>query len=131
MRMSIQRYTLTSLASGKDCLMKESLWCVHIPERSDFIAMPSEQAARQEALAINTSMKEGSEQRNRSEYHAVAVRWPFSSASHERALGVDWDDLQCMPHRNSAAHRRESGVSSLARWIVDVLRKLRTRDRKQ
>lgn len=130
MRMSIQHYALTSLASSKECLMRESLWCVHIPERSDFIAMPSEEAARQEALAINAAMKDGSERRSQSD-HALAIRWPFSLSSHERALGEDWDDLRRMPHRKSIARRRESGVSSLARWIMIGLCKLQTRGRKR
>jgi hypothetical protein len=131
MHISIQRYALMPLASAKEGFMKESLWCVHLPELGDFIAMPSEEAATQEALAINASMKEGSEPSNQSECRAVAVRWPFSSASHERALGVDWDDLERMPHRRLAARVRKSGVSSLTQWISDALGKLRAADRKR
>ena len=79
--------------------MTESLWCVHIPELNDFVAMPSEEAAKQEASAINAYMEEVGKLASHSECRAVAAKWPFSLASHMRALEIDWNDLRCMPHR--------------------------------
>ena len=101
--------------------MSESLWCAHIPELNDFIAAPSEETAKQEASAINAYMEMAGKLTSHSECHAVAVRWPFSSASHVRALEVDWDDLRCMPHRKLAGAQQRSGVSSITRWIVGAI----------
>ena len=98
--------------------MRKSLWCVHIPELNEFFAMPSEEAAKQEASAINGYMEKVGRLTSHSEYRAVAAKWPFSLASHMRALEVDWDDLRCMPHRKLTADQQRSCVSSIARWII-------------
>ncbi|OLL31625.1 hypothetical protein BTH42_11905 [Burkholderia sp. SRS-W-2-2016] len=104
--------------------MSEQLWCVHIEGPDDFIAVESEQAARREASAINAYL-DGAEQDPRAPHvHASAVCWPYSAASHARALDEDHEDLQRMAHRQFAAQpdgHRGGVLSTFARRVKEMV----------
>ena len=108
--------------------MRESLWCVHIPELNDFIATPSEEAATQTASSINAYMEEVGKLTGHSECRAVAVEWPFSLASHMRTLEDDWNDSRYMPHRKLTTDQQRSRPSSIARWMMGAICNAWSRD---
>lgn len=100
----------------------ERLWCVHIEGLDDFIAASSQDAALQEALAINAYIDRLDNRERVSVVRAAAVEWPFTPASHALSLEVDWDDLQHMPHRRPSANPPESALAAIARRVKELIR---------
>ncbi|QQC67006.1 hypothetical protein [Paraburkholderia ginsengisoli] len=102
--------------------MNERLWCVHIEGLNDFIATDSHDSARQEALAINAYIDKAEKGPRAAILRAVVIEWPFTPASHARALHDDSRDLQTMPHRrppSSDAH--DSMLTSIARRVKEIV----------
>jgi hypothetical protein len=102
--------------------VSEQLWCVHIEGLNDFIAVDSEDSARQEASEINAYIDRADGSSFAARLHAQAVEWPFSADDHARALDNDRSDLARMPHRQEAETRSSAGVlSKLARGVRKLL----------
>lgn len=91
----------------------ERLWCVHVEGLDDFIATVSMDAAEREAAAINVYV-DGCRSSELAAVRAVAIEWPFTPASHARALEADWDDIQRMAHKRAAVSEGVHGNGVLA-----------------
>jgi hypothetical protein len=105
--------------------VSERLWCVHIEVLDDFIAVSSQEAAEQEAAAINAYIDRFENGRCAAAARAVAVEWPFAPASHARSRPEDWDDLQRMPHRRPGANRREKVLTNMTRRLKRLIQTAR------
>lgn len=101
--------------------MNERLWCVHIEGVNDFIAVDSRESAEQEALTINAYIDRAEKGPRAALLRAVVVEWPFTPASHARALDEDSHDLQRMPHRQSSASSSGGVLVNLARRVKELV----------
>ena len=101
--------------------MNERLWCVHIEGLEDFIAITSQEAAEQEAAAINAYIDRLENGRCAAAVRAVVVEWPFAPGSHARSLAQDWDDLQRMPHRRADTHPPKSVLTSMTQRVKELI----------
>ncbi|CAD6530919.1 hypothetical protein [Paraburkholderia metrosideri] len=97
--------------------MNERLWCVHIEGVNDFIATDSRESAEQEALAINAYIDRAEKGPRAALLRAVVIEWPFTAAGHARALDEDRQDLQKMPHRQSATNSSGGVLGNIARRV--------------
>ncbi|HYS66798.1 MAG TPA: hypothetical protein VEN30_23710 [Paraburkholderia sp.] len=100
---------------------RERLWCIHIEGPDDFIAAASQEAAQQEASAINAYLDRLENGNRVSTVRAVAMEWPFIAESHARSLEVDWDDLQRMPHRSQSTSSSANVLTTVARHLRELV----------
>ncbi|WP_175147691.1 hypothetical protein [Paraburkholderia ultramafica] len=97
--------------------MSDQLWCVHIEGLNDFIATDSQEAAEQEASAMNAYIDRTERGERAAVLRAVVVEWPFTPAGHARALKDDWNDVQRMPHRQPSG----SVLVNIARRVKELV----------
>jgi hypothetical protein len=72
-------------------------------------------------LAINAYIDKAEKGPRAAVLRAVVIEWPFTPASHARALHDDWHDLQNMPHRRPSAETHGSVLTNIARRVKELV----------